>query len=237
MRSGATAGLASALRAVPGETARPGREDRSRPNKRMQLAATACGSRSPLQSAERLAAAPHREQDSDLQACPGPEFAFDEANSSSRTSPRYVSMTFTSAAQTGTDCPRLSSTNGSPSGDAFGAGAACPAEVAMRRPDRRCSRAGGPRQLRGSVPVARMVSVATSAGRVRSASRQLVRTTTSAAWFGFVSARSDASQFHPALTASRTREPSAAQLLATACRRATAVMLLAGLVLNDPSVV
>ena len=104
----------------------------------------------------------------DFQARSGSELAFD-ANSSSRTSPRYVSMTFISAAQTGTGCPRLSSTRGArvPFGEAFGAGAV----VAMPRANRRCSTDGGPRQLGGWVPVAQTASVEPPPQAARAAHR------------------------------------------------------------------
>ena len=125
--------------------------------------------------------APRRRGGPHLQACSGSEAAFDEANSSSRASPRYVSMTFTSAAQIGTGCPRLSPTRGSPSGDALRGGAARPAAP---RAGRSRPSGGGPRQLGSSMPGPRTVSVAASAGRIRCASRQPVRTIASASWLG-----------------------------------------------------
>ena len=122
-RVGATAGLDSALRAVPPRTARPGREDRSRPNKKMdpcchflrRAQTSAARSRHFDLRTKRLA----------FQARSGSELAFDDANSSSRTSPRYVSMTFTSACANRHWLPKIvEHQSPSPSGDAFGAGAA-----------------------------------------------------------------------------------------------------------------
>jgi hypothetical protein len=87
-----------------------------------------------------------------LQACRDSEPGRDPSSSSSR-SPRYVSMTSTSAAVTGIGSPRLSRTTGSPPDktgapgggliDGFGA------VTALARDDRR--REGGPRQLGRSV--------------------------------------------------------------------------------------
>jgi hypothetical protein len=135
-------------------------------------------------------------------------------------------MTAASATRIGTGCPRLSRTRGSPSGDTLRGGAARPAAPRAYR----CRPSdGGPRQLRGSTPVPRAVSVAVSAGRARCESRQLVSTITSYLRLGAASAWPDAGQLGPAFTASRTPAPPATRQLRTAPPPAATLRLLTGL--------